>query len=153
LAATVAATITHLEEGTDMPAENMFSGFTFDRDYIDRETARNGGPELDSIAHNTADWTADDFASFTDQGVALELRLLALLRDGVAVDDPATFTVLDEDLAMQRKLWNPDRQGYVQLAESLVESGEWTDHLNSLDPRLAGYLREAMLAYAAARLT
>jgi MerR family transcriptional regulator, thiopeptide resistance regulator len=32
LAATVAATIRHLEEGIDMPAENLFEGFEFSRE-------------------------------------------------------------------------------------------------------------------------
>lgn len=35
LVATVAATVKHLEEGTDMPAEHIFEGFEMSREYLD----------------------------------------------------------------------------------------------------------------------
>ena len=37
---------------------------------------------------------------------------------------------------------------YVALAEALREPSELRSHYDAQDPRLAGYLREAMLAYA-----
>jgi DNA-binding transcriptional MerR regulator len=153
LAETVAATIKHLEKGTDMPAENLFEGFEFGPDYIDRELQRTQHPKLNEVKNRTADWPEEDFASFNDQGAQLESRLLALLRAGVAPDDEATLAVLDDDLDLQRQVWNPDKAGYIALSESLTEPSEWRAHMDSLDPQLAGYLRGAMLAYAEARMS
>lgn len=159
LAATVEATIAHLEKGTDMPPEKLFKGFEFSHEYVAgveaSEVERTGNaeqPELAEVKRNIADWTEDDFSEFNQQGAQLERRMLSLLRDGAAVDDPATFAVLDEDLALQRQLWTPQKDSYVALAESLVEPSEWRTHLDTLDPALAGYLRDAMVAYAHARL-
>jgi DNA-binding transcriptional MerR regulator len=152
LAQTVAATIKHLEEGTEMPAENLFKGFEFNPDYIDRELQRTKHPELTEVKNRTADWSEEDFESFNDQGAQLEARLLALLRAGVRHDDAATFAVLDDDLKLQKQVWTPDQAGYIALAESLSEPSEWRAHMDSLDPRLADYLRDAMLAYANARM-
>jgi DNA-binding transcriptional MerR regulator len=152
LATTVAATIKHLEEGTDMPAENLFKGFEFTAEYIDRELQRADQPELAEVKRNTADWSAEDFQSFNQEGAQLERRMLALLRDAVAHDDASTFALLEDDLALQRKVWSPDREGYVRLAEALTEPSEWNSHLASLDPRLPAYLRDAMIAYANARM-
>jgi MerR family transcriptional regulator, thiopeptide resistance regulator len=153
LASTVAATIKHLEEGTDMPAENLFKGFEFTREYIDREVQRAGDqPEIAEMKSKTADWSDEDFQSFNHEGTQLERRMLALLRDGVSHDDAATFAVLEDDLALARKVWNPHKDGYVQLAEALTEPSEWNAHLDSLDPRLPAYLRDAMIAFAAARM-
>ncbi|WP_102143541.1 TipAS antibiotic-recognition domain-containing protein [Mycobacterium hubeiense] len=78
--------------------------------------------------------------------------MLRLLRDGVAADDPETFAVLDDDLALQRKLWSPDKASYIALAEALQEPSDLRSHYDAQDPRLAGYLREAMLAYANTRM-
>jgi MerR family transcriptional regulator, thiopeptide resistance regulator len=152
LAQTVAATIKHLEKGTEMPAENLFQGFEFNPDYIDRELQRTNEPELGEIKKRTANWSEEDFQSFNDQGVQLETRLLALLRAGVAHDDAATLAVIEDDLELQKQVWTPDKPGYIALAESLTEPSEWHAHMDSLDPRLAAYLRDAMLAYANARM-
>ncbi|HJT95067.1 MAG TPA: MerR family transcriptional regulator [Mycobacterium sp.] len=153
LATTVAATIEHLEKGTDMPAENLFSGFEFNREYIERELDRTGEPELAEVQRRTADWTDEQFQSFNDEGIQLERRLLALLRDGVAAHDDAVFAVIEDDLALQSKVWTPEKEGYTQLARAITEPSDWRTHLDSLDPRLAEYLRDAMLAYADARMT
>jgi MerR family transcriptional regulator, thiopeptide resistance regulator len=100
------------------------------------------------VQRNTADWTNEQFQAFNAEGIQLERRLLALLRDGVAADDEATLAVIEDDLALQRKVYNPDKDSYTQLARAITEPSEWRTHLDSLDPRLAEYLRDAMLAYS-----
>ena len=152
LTTTVGITIEHLEKGIDMPAENLFHGFEFSPEYIAREVERNDAPEVAEVQRNTAEWSGEDFQSFNEEGLALERRLLALLRDGVAAHDEASLAVLEDDLALQRKVWTPTKDGYLQLAEAITEPSEWRTHLDSLDPRLAEYLRDAMLAYANARM-
>ena len=159
LVTTVAATIKHLEEGTDMPAEHMFEGFEMSPEYLDELEARrieNTGttdqPEIAEIKRNTAEWSKQDFGAFNAVGADLTRRMLALLRAGVAADDTQTLAVLDEDLALQRKLWSPDKANYIALAEALQESSDLRSHYDAQDPRLAGYLREAMLAYAHSRM-
>ncbi|KWX20978.1 hypothetical protein AFM11_27745 [Mycolicibacterium wolinskyi] len=159
LAATVAATIKHLEEGTDMPAERFFDGFEITPEYIAELEARRiahtgemNQPELAEVKRNIAEWSSDDFEAFNREGVQVEQRMVELLRAGVAADDPRTFAVLDDDLALQRKLWTPTKAGYIELAEALDEPSELRAHYEAQDARLPEYLRDAMLAYAETHL-
>jgi DNA-binding transcriptional MerR regulator len=152
LATTVGITIEHLEKGTDMPAENLFRGFEFGPEFVARLQEQTDHPELNEVQRKIADWSGKDFESFNEEGHQLERRLLALLRDGVAAHDERALAVLEDDLELQRKLWTPTKDGYIQLARAITEPSEWRTHLDSLDPRLAGYLRDAMLAYADARM-
>ncbi|MCZ0730683.1 MerR family transcriptional regulator [Mycolicibacterium iranicum] len=159
LATTVAATIKHLEEGTDMPAEDMFEGFEMSPEHLDaveaarvESTGDTEQPEIAEIKRNTAEWSEQDWGQFNAQGHDLTRRMVALLRDGVAADDAETFAVLDDDLALQRKLWSPDKASYIEQAEGLSEPSELRTYYNAQDPRLAEYLREAMLAYAERRM-
>jgi DNA-binding transcriptional MerR regulator len=159
LATTVAATIKHLEEGRDMPAEHMFEGFEISPDYLDdlearrvESTGSTEQPEIAEIKRNTAEWSEQDFGEFNAEGADLTRRMLALLRDGVAADDPKTLAVLDDDLALQRKLGSPDKASYIALAEALREPSDLRPHYDTQAPRLAGYLRETMLAYAGSRM-
>jgi DNA-binding transcriptional MerR regulator len=159
LATTVAATIKHLEEGTDMPAEHMFKGFEMSPEYLDdlearrvESTGSTEQPEIAEIKSNTAEWSEQDWGEFNAEGHDLTRRMVTLLRNGVPADDPETFAVLDDDLALQRKLWSPDKASYIEQAEGLRQPSDLRSYYNAQDPRLAEYLREAMLAYADSRM-
>lgn len=156
---TVATTITHLEGGTDMPTEEMFEGFRFNPEVIaDLEakaierTGQPDQPEFAEIKRRTADWDAEDFREVERQGADIERRMLALLRDGVPVDDPAVFAVLDDDVAAQQKFVFLDGAGYAALGEAFTAAPELRAHLDAQDHGLAEYMRDAMVAYAAARM-
>jgi DNA-binding transcriptional MerR regulator len=159
LAQTVAATIAHLERGTAMPAEEIFEGFRFNRERIAElealaieRSGRTEQPYFDEIKRHTADWSDEQFRQVEQDGADTERRLLALLRDGVPADDPAVFAVLDDDLAAQRRLLSLDRDSYAALGHAFATAPELREHLDTQDPRLAEYMRDGMVAYAAARM-
>src|SRR5262245_42402828 len=159
LAQTVAATITHLEKGTAMSAEEMFHGFRFNRETIaelERLAIERSGeivqPHFDEIKRRTADWSDEEFRQVDLDGADIERRLLALLRAGLAPDDPAVFAVLDDDVAAQSRLLVLDADQYAKLGEAFVAAPELRAHLDAQDPHLAEYMRDGMVAYAAARM-
>jgi hypothetical protein len=158
LAQTVVATIAHFEEGTSMPPEEMFDGFRFTRETIDElealaveRSGRAEQPPFEELKRRTADWTHEDFRQVEREGADIERRLLQLIRDGVAAGDPAVFAVLD-DVVNQRRLMPLDGEGYAKLGEALATAPELRAHLDAWDPRLAEYMRDAMVAYAATRM-
>jgi hypothetical protein len=159
LARTVAATIAHLEKGTAMPAEELFEGFRFTRETIAELEAlaiqRSGQaeqPYFEELRRRTAGWSEEQFRQVEREGAETERRLLALLRAGVAADDAAVFAVLDDDVAAQRRVLPLDRDAYARLGEAFAAAPELRAHLDAQDPRLADYMRDAMVAYAAARM-
>lgn len=159
LARTIASTITHMEEGTAMHTEDMFEGFRFTPEVIDELEAkaieRSGQidqPEFAEIKRRTADWSEEDFRRVEREGADIERRLLMLLRAGVGVDDPAVFAVLDDDVAAQRRLLALDGPRYAALGQAFATAPELREHLDAQDPRLAEFMRDAMTAYAAARM-
>ncbi len=159
LARTVAATISHLEEGTAVPPEEMFHGFRFTRETIVELEAlafqRSGGaeqPHFDELKRRTANWSDEEFRRVERDGDDIERRLLELLRDGVEADDPAVFAVLDDDVTNQRRLMPLDGEGYAKLGQAFAAAPELRAHLDARDPRLAEYMRDGMVAYAAARM-
>jgi DNA-binding transcriptional MerR regulator len=159
LAQTVAATIAHLERGSVMPAEEMFEGFRFARETIDELEAlaveRSGEDQrhyFDEMRRRTADWSDEQFRQVEQDSAEIERRLLALLRQGTAPDDPAVFAVLDDDVAGQRRLLPLSGDEYAGLGRAFVAAPELREHLDVQDPRLAEFMRDAMVAYAAARM-
>jgi MerR family transcriptional regulator, thiopeptide resistance regulator len=155
LAQTVAATIESLREGTAMAAEKMFEGFHEMLDELEAqqiERTGEGSPYYDQVRAATSDWDEPDFRQFEQDSAQVEQRLLALLRAGVPCDDGAVFAVLDEDLAVQRRILTLDADNYVKLGEAFVVTPQLRAHFDAQDPRLAEYLRDAMAAYARTRM-
>ncbi len=118
LAGTVADTITHLERGTAMPAEELFEGFRFTPETISEleavaveRTGKTDQPYFEQIKRRTRDWSPEQFRQVEQAGAETERRLGALLREGVAPTDPAVFAVLDDDLAVQATLVTLDAGG------------------------------------------
>ncbi|MGH3795018.1 MAG: MerR family transcriptional regulator [Pseudonocardiaceae bacterium] len=160
LARTVANTITQLEGGTTMPAEELFEGFSFTPETLAHLEAvaveRDGDgvkPYFDEITRRTRDWSPQDYREAQREAADIERRLLALLRAGVSVEDSRVLDILDEDYAGQNRFWTPNRDTYAKLGQAFVDTPELREHLDAQHPRLAEYLRDAMAAYAQARLS
>jgi TipAS antibiotic-recognition domain len=142
-----------------MPAEEMFTGFRFTRETIEELEAlalrRSGGadqPYFDELKQRTAEWSEEQFHEVEQQGAQIERRLLALLREGVASDDQRVFAVLDDDVAAQRQLLVLNAEEYTKLGHAFGVAAELRAHLDAQDPRLAEYMRDAIVAYVAVRM-
>jgi DNA-binding transcriptional MerR regulator len=158
LARTVAATIESLREGTAMPAEEMFDGFHFSPEVLTEleaqqiERTGEGSQYYHQIRAAIRNWDGGDFRRFEQDSALIERRLLELLRAGVPSYDDAVFAVLEDDLAVQRQVVALDADSYAKLGEAFVQTPQLRAHFDARDPRLAGYLRDAMVAYARTRM-
>ncbi len=117
---------------------------------------RSGGaeqPHFDELKRRTAEWSDEESRQVERDGADIERRLLQPMRDGVAADDPAVFAVLDDDVANQRLLMPLDGESYAKLGKAFTAAPELRAHLDARGPRLAEYMRDGMVAYAAARMS
>lgn len=140
-----------------MPAEELFEGFAFTPEMIARFEAEAVGagdetakPVFDEIKWRTQGWFAQDYQSVQRTSVEIERCLLELLR---AADDRRVLDVLDEDYAENNRFWSPTRADYAKLGQFYVDHPKLRAHFDAQHPDLAGYLRDAMAAYAQARLS
>ena len=158
LARTVADTIDGLRAGTGLAAEKMFDGFHFGVRVLDEleaeqiERTGEGSPYFDEVRTVIADWNEPTLRRFEQDSAQIERRMLELLRAGVPCDDQSVFAVLDDDLAIQRRILTLDADSYIKLGAAFVATPHLRAHLDTRDPRLAGYLRDAMAAYARTRM-
>lgn len=147
LAHAVTKTITHLQGGTIMPAEELFEGFDFTPEMLARFEAEaveagdeKAKPVFDEIKRRTQDWTQHDYQSVQRTSVEIEKRLLEPLHAGVAADDPRVLDVLDEDYAENNRFWNPTRADYAKLGQFYVDHPKLRAHFDAQHPDLAAYL-------------
>lgn len=156
LADTVSRTITQLQGGQVMAAEELFEGFAQrqaeqEARLVDRygESVRE---HFQAAREHTKDWTKEDYLKAQREGEALDANLLELMRSGAAPDSPAALDAMTEHCASVSKFWTPGRESYAGLGRLYVEDPEFKARYDALAPGLAEYLRDATAAYAAARL-
>ena len=153
---TVEASIAELEGGSAVEAEQLFDGFEFTAARIvelEAEFGEHGPAEFAELKANTANWTAEDFLAAQSEADLGERRLLALMLSGAPADDPKVLDLMAEDYAAQSRLVTPSRDSYVKLAQAFATAPQLRAHLDRKHPKLAEYMRDAMIAYAENRLT
>lgn len=157
LADTVSRTIAEREGGTEMAAEELFAGFTEKAAQLENDLAQRYGEGVrthfaDSRRH-TEGWGKAEYESAQQHYAALDARVLALLREGAAPQDPRVQDVIDDHYAAVAQFWTPNRESYTGLGQLYVDSPDFRARYDAQDPAMAEYLRDAIAAYAQARLS
>lgn len=155
LADTVDRTIQELEGGPEV--SDLFEGFEakqarFEQDLVERygEGVRE---KFEQSRTATAGWTRADYAGAQQEYEQLDTRMDAVLASGAAPDSDSAFAVLDDHYAAVARIWTPNAAAYAGLGQLYVENPEFKARYDAVDPRLADFYRDAMAAYAAARLS
>jgi DNA-binding transcriptional MerR regulator len=156
LAATVARTIEHLQEGTAMSASEMFDGFSQRRTETEEAlAARYGDGVREHFAaanERTKGWTQQDYLDAQQEGERLDARVLQLLRSGVAPDAPEALDVIGDHHRAVARHWSPDKVSYAGMGQLYLDDPQYRTRYDAQDPGLAQYYRDAITAYADQRL-
>lgn len=157
LARTVTRTIEELEGGENVNAKAMdhwFEGFDAAKQAQLTEEARQrwGAEHVDEanakVAGRSKQWWATEGRRWADQLSAL----VDLIDAGHQPGDAEVLDVLDGHYQWVCGMWTPDRESYPGLGQVYAGDPRFREKFDRTDPRLAEFLRDAMAAYAQARL-
>jgi hypothetical protein len=154
LATTVSRTIEELEGGDNMKMEELFDGFDSDRQarYEVELVERFGEGAKDHIAEGKrkmSDWTRADADAYLAEWATIAQAYADLFANGVAADAPRALELTDRHYRWICRSWTPDQESYTGLGRLYVDS-DLKAHFEA--EGLAEYVRDAMAAYARARL-
>lgn len=159
LAATVARTIEEKEGGeTTMEPHEMFDGFdaekqrAYEAEIVERYGA-GAQEQIDESWRRIGRMDPADAATIDAQYAAIGARLIPLIDADVPPDDERVLEVMADHYAIVDRFWTPDAEQYAGLGELYVDSPDFRARYDAEHPRMAEYLRDAMAAYAIARLT
>ena len=157
LADTVSRTITHLQGGRSMTAQELFDGFADKRDQLEDDLVERHGEgvreHFRAAEQRTEGWTQEDYLEAQRCADELDEKVLAVMRTGAAPDSAAALEVMGEHYAYVARFWTPDRQSYAGLGQLYVDDPDFRARFDAKAPGLAEYLRDATAAYAEQRLS
>jgi MerR family transcriptional regulator, thiopeptide resistance regulator len=153
LARTVERTIAELEErkdGADMPKistpENLFEGF--DPSQYDTEAR-----ECEQSQQFVATLTPQDHERLQRETTAQMIRMAELMAAGSPPDHPDTRAEVDAHYQGVCRFWTPTAAAYQGLGRTYVDDPRFKSAYDKIAVGLAEYQRDAMAAYADARLS
>jgi MerR family transcriptional regulator, thiopeptide resistance regulator len=156
LVVTIGRTIEELEGGEEMTEhpEQWFEGFDADKQRAYEAEARElyGDEVVDDSKARMASWTKQDVQEIQEQSRVAHERIAALMDAGVAVDDPRTLDAVDLHYRWVSRFWTPNAESYTGLGRLYVDDPRFTENIDGTRSGLSTYLRDAMAAYASARL-
>jgi hypothetical protein len=83
---------------------------------------------------------------------AAMIRMAEFMAAGVPVDDPAVLAETQLHYESVCKFWTPNAEAYRGLGQMYVDDERFAKNYRKIAQGLAEYQRDAMAAYAAARL-
>ncbi|MEU3272726.1 MerR family transcriptional regulator [Saccharomonospora sp. NPDC006951] len=154
LARTVEHTITQLEGGKKVKAEDLYKGF--DRHSQEAQTlaeeADQQWPGALATHERVKGWSKEKWEAIQQQGADAWSALAELMAEGVAADDPRTVAATDAHYRWICHSWTPNKEAYIGLGNLYADDERYRVNVERGHPGLADYLRDAMTAYAKQRL-
>ncbi len=155
---TIDGTIAELEGAKTMASEEMFSGFSpekqkqYEKDLVDRF-----GPgvqtKIDESKQRVKGWTKADFEAATERWNAFLESLGVLARDGKAADSAEVQALIPEHRAWLEQYWTPVRESYIGLGRLYADHPDFRKQFDAVEPGLADFCAEAMRVYAERELS
>ncbi|MEU0464635.1 TipAS antibiotic-recognition domain-containing protein [Amycolatopsis sp. NPDC006131] len=156
LADTVARTIEELEGGEHMSAKELFEGFSPHSEkakWLAQEAVERWGESAVQSHERSKRWPAEKWDAVKRQGAEVAERLAELAREGVPADDERALDAVAAHRAWLENFWTPDAESYTGLGRLYSDDERFRGVYEAIHPGLAEYLRDAMAAYARARMS
>jgi hypothetical protein len=137
-----------------MKMEELFDGIDSDRqaryeaELVER-FGESAQAHIDEGKRKMQSWTRADADGFMAEWATIAQAYTGLLDRGVAADAPEALELTDRHYRWICRSWTPNRESYTGLGELYVSEDFAAQFV---DAGHAEYVRDAMAAYARARL-
>lgn len=158
VAHTVARTIDELESKKGQHGmtrinrpENLFEGF--DTTQYDAEARERWPQQWEQSKQFTDTLSAADTERMQREQTAAMIRMAEFMTAGTDVGDTAVQAEVDDAYRAICQMWTPNAEAFKNLGQMYVDDPRFTATYDQIAPGLAEYYRDAMAAYADARLS
>lgn len=158
VARTVARTIDELESKKGLPdmtsinrPDNLFEGF--DPTQYDAEARERWPQQWEQSKPFTDTLSAENTERMQREQTAAMIRMAEFMTAGTDVGDAAVQSEVDAAYQAICQMWIPNAEAFKCLGQMYVDHPRFTTTYAKIAPGLAEYYRDAMAAYADARLS
>jgi MerR family transcriptional regulator, thiopeptide resistance regulator len=151
MARTVDRTIEAIDQGEEMEAQDMFTGFD-ENPYEEEAIGRWGKDAVEAGKARYAGLSTAGKEAMAKEAADINADLARCLEAGLPADAPAVQAAVERHYRWVAFHWTPNAESYVGLGIMYVEDARFTNFYDTVKPGLAAYLLAGIKVYAAARL-
>lgn len=148
---TVDKTIAHLKGNKVMNIEEVFQGFTAEKQKMYQAFLVESGVRkdvIDQANNNVKNWTKEQWLEYKREGDQVHTDLIAAIKNGLSADSAEVQNIIQRHYLLTKQFWTPNRDTYVGLSEFYSSHEDFVKFYRDLHPELLGFLQEAMRIYA-----
>ena len=150
---TVDSTIAELNGKKTMASEEMFEGFSPEKQkqYEEELVDRYGDgmrAKIEDSKNRIKGWTKEDFEASTERWNAFLRELGALAEAGETPESDDVQALIPSHRAWLEPYWTPVRESYIGLGQMYAEHPDFRKQFDAVREGLADFCAEAMRVYA-----
>ncbi|MDF1654457.1 MAG: MerR family transcriptional regulator [Coxiellaceae bacterium] len=156
LVKTIDKTIAHLRGKQTMKLEEIFEGFTDEKQKMYEEFLIDNGvdrKEIDNVRHKAKHWGKEKWVENKRQADQMYSELAAAITRGASPGDDEVQRLMHQHYELTKVFWTPNRETYIGLSQFYASHPDFVKFYDAIHPSMLEYLQQAMRIYAEQKLS
>ncbi len=148
---TIDKTISHLEGKTMIKLEEIFDGFTDEKQkiYEDYLIEKGVTPKMmEKMKHKVKNWSKEKWLANKKEADELYQNLVDALTNKLSPESEAVQQLIHQHYEMTKQFWTPTKETYIGLSELYQSHPDFVAFYDAIHPDLLNFLMAAMKIYA-----
>ncbi|MCH9753651.1 MAG: MerR family transcriptional regulator [Alphaproteobacteria bacterium] len=149
---TIDKTILHLTGVKTMKLEDIFEGFTEEKQkiYVNYLLEKGGVSKeiMENCEKKIKNWTKDDWMSYKSDADKVQTDLINAIEKNEKPESDEVQKIIDKHYKLTCKIWIPDKSSYISLSELYGSHPDFIRFYKKQHPKLLEFLQSAMNLYA-----
>ncbi len=155
LVKTIDKTIAHIKGIQTMKLEEIFEGFTDEKQRMYEDFLIDNGvdqKEIENVRHKVKHWGEDKWLDNKQQADQMYKDLAQALDQGLEPSDAAVQTLIQKHYDLTKEFWTPNHDTYIGLSQFYGSHPDFVTYYEAIHPKLLPFLTQAMKVYASNHL-
>lgn len=148
---TLNKTINHFESNTMIKLEDIFDGFSKEKQAFYVDYLIENGVSLSALEQSmqkTKTWSKQQWLDSKKEIDTIHAELVETIKSGLTPDTDAVQNLIQRHHQNTLQFWTPSRDTYITLSQMYSANRDFEAFYDSLHPSLLNFLQQAMKIYA-----
>jgi DNA-binding transcriptional MerR regulator len=153
---TIDKTIAHLKGNVTMKIEEIFIGFTPEKQKLYENFLVENGVDQAQIAdtkNKIKNWATDAWLENKAEADKIHANLVALIQQKIQPASTKVQPLIRQHYELTKTFWTPNRESYIALSKLYASHPDFIKFYADIHPNLLNYLLEAMKIFAEKELS
>lgn len=153
---TIDKTIAHLRGNETMKIEDIFHGFTADKQQLYADFLLESGVSpavINGIKNKIENWTKEEWLENKREADMIYAELASAINNHLDPSSAEVQALINKHYQMTTIFWTPTKESYIGLSQFYGSHPDFVKFYDEIHPKLLAFLTAAMKVFAEKKLT